>query len=91
MIFFLKTTLGFNPGEALSPVATALQDPHAGQDWSLSELRVEAVLAVLSIGNAISLVLFGWLADAWVQTCPSYPFPFELKGMLSLKIPIIES
>jgi len=34
-------------------------------DWSLSELRVEAVLAVLSIGNAISLVLFGWLADRY--------------------------
>lgn len=34
-------------------------------DWSLSELSVQAVLAVMSIGNATSLVLFGWLADRY--------------------------
>ena len=38
------------------------------QDWSLSELSVQAVLAVMSIGNATSLVLFGWLAEACLQS-----------------------
>ena len=38
------------------------------QDWSLSELSVQAVLAVMSIGNATSLVLFGWLAEACSQS-----------------------
>lgn len=34
------------------------------QDWSFNELSVQAVLAVMSIGNSISLLAFGWLAEA---------------------------
>lgn len=34
-------------------------------DWSFNELSVQAVLAVMSIGNSISLLAFGWLADRY--------------------------
>ncbi|CAJ1346077.1 unnamed protein product [Effrenium voratum] len=34
-------------------------------DWAYSELTVNAVLAAMSVGNAVSLVLAGWLADRY--------------------------
>ena len=35
------------------------------EDWAFNELNVQAVLAAMGVGNAISTLLAGWFAAAW--------------------------
>ena len=37
----------------------------SAEDWAYNELNVQAVLAAMGVGNAISTLLAGWFAAAW--------------------------
>ena len=50
------------------------------EDWAFNELNVQAVLAAMGVGNAISTLLAGWFAAAW-PICHKAPSSIEGLGL----------